>query len=243
VRAYSAPHYVRDWLQHGELDSALRWARGRRLEDGDGLDGLALARVIIAGNPPFGPRKASAGLPDLASLRRLLEHRLVASEQTGWVDRTIELLILQALAWQADRDPAKAAAALRRALSLAREGRYIRRFVREGRPILLLLKTMEGKNGILDPYIAKLLAVGPGPESLQSALDLEPMIEPLSGRELEVLQLMALGDSNAEISAKLVITLNTTKKHVTHIFEKLDVANRSKAVIRARELGLLAQGP
>ena len=57
---------------------------------------------------------------------------------------------------------------------------------------------------------------------------------------MEVLQLIALGDSNAEIAGKLVITLNTTKKHVTHIFEKLEVGNRSRAVLRARELGLVA---
>jgi LuxR family maltose regulon positive regulatory protein len=68
----------------------------------------------------------------------------------------------------------------------------------------------------------------------------EPLIEPLSLRELDVLRLMALGDSNAEISKKLVITLNTTKKHVTHIFGKLDVTDRSKAVNRARELRLVA---
>jgi ATP/maltotriose-dependent transcriptional regulator MalT len=68
---------------------------------------------------------------------------------------------------------------------------------------------------------------------------LEPLIEPLSIRELDVLRLMALGHSNAEIAQKLVITMNTTKKHVTHIFGKLDVNNRSKAVNRARELRLV----
>jgi ATP/maltotriose-dependent transcriptional regulator MalT len=67
----------------------------------------------------------------------------------------------------------------------------------------------------------------------------EPLIEPLSIRELDVLRLMALGNSNAEIAEKLVITMNTTKKHVTHIFGKLDATNRSTAVNRARELRLV----
>ena len=67
----------------------------------------------------------------------------------------------------------------------------------------------------------------------------EPLTEPLSIRELDVLRLMALGHSNTEIAQKLVITLNTTKKQVTHIFGKLDVNNRSKAVNRARELRLV----
>jgi LuxR family maltose regulon positive regulatory protein len=54
-----------------------------------------------------------------------------------------------------------------------------------------------------------------------------------------VLRLLAVGASNAEIAQKLVITLNTTKKHITHIFEKLAVTNRAEAVARARELGLV----
>ena len=67
----------------------------------------------------------------------------------------------------------------------------------------------------------------------------EPLIEPISIRELDVLRLMAMGDSNAEIARKLAISLNTTKKHVTHIFGKLAVTDRSKAVHRARELRLV----
>jgi LuxR family maltose regulon positive regulatory protein len=65
-------------------------------------------------------------------------------------------------------------------------------------------------------------------------------VEPLSPRELEVLQLLAAGASNAEIARQLVITLNTTKKHLTHIFGKLGVANRRDAVARGRLLGLVA---
>jgi LuxR family maltose regulon positive regulatory protein len=62
-------------------------------------------------------------------------------------------------------------------------------------------------------------------------------VEELSPREFEVLRLLALGDSNADIARKLVITLNTTKKHITHIFGKLGVANRAEAIARAKELG------
>jgi len=64
-------------------------------------------------------------------------------------------------------------------------------------------------------------------------------VEPLSARELEVLRLLVQGSSNAEIAQELVITLNTTKKHVTHIFEKLGVTKRSDAARRARELELV----
>jgi LuxR family maltose regulon positive regulatory protein len=235
----AAVHKVRSWLRQGALDSAVRWAQGRTLEDEPGVDSLALARVILACNPPVPPRRRTPGLPDLVSLRQYLERQILSAERAGWIDRLIEWQLLLALAWQADRDSLKAVSAVRQALSLAQAGRYIRRFAAEGKPVLLLLKSMEGKSGSLDPYIARLLAAGALEEGRPPAPALQPLIEPLSGREMEVLHLMALGDSNAEIAKKLVITLNTTKKHITHIFEKLDVANRSKAVIRARDLGLV----
>jgi LuxR family maltose regulon positive regulatory protein len=233
-------HRVRAWLRQGALEQAVRWAREQKLEDSPECEYLALARVILACHPPDGPRQRPGPLPDPASLRNFLECLLPSVEASGWTDRWIELRMLQALAWQADRDAEKAAACLRQALSAAKEGGYIRRFTAEGRLMLPLLKNLAGRNGGLNPYIDKLLAAGIAGDARPASPAPEPLIEPLSRRELEVLQLMALGDSNAEISKKLVITLNTTKKHVTHIFEKMEVPNRSKAVGRAREIGLVA---
>ena len=65
------------------------------------------------------------------------------------------------------------------------------------------------------------------------------MVEPMTGRELEVLRLLAAGTPNRAIAEQLVVTLDTVKSHVTHIFDKLGVTNRTQAVSRARELGLL----
>jgi LuxR family maltose regulon positive regulatory protein len=65
------------------------------------------------------------------------------------------------------------------------------------------------------------------------------LVEPLSPRELEVLRLLADGRSNQAIAAELVISLDTVKRHLSHLFSKLEVANRTQAVARARELGLL----
>jgi LuxR family transcriptional regulator, maltose regulon positive regulatory protein len=65
------------------------------------------------------------------------------------------------------------------------------------------------------------------------------LIEPLSARELEVLQLLAAGKPNREIAKELVVTPETAKKHISHIFDKLGVANRTEAVVRAHELGLM----
>ena len=64
-------------------------------------------------------------------------------------------------------------------------------------------------------------------------------VEPLTDRELEVLQLIARGDSNQEIARRLVVTLATVKTHVNHIFAKLDAESRVQVVARARALGLL----
>jgi LuxR family maltose regulon positive regulatory protein len=65
------------------------------------------------------------------------------------------------------------------------------------------------------------------------------LVEPLSQRELEVLQLIAQGFSNREISERLFLALSTVKGHNRNIFGKLQVQRRTEAVARARELGLL----
>ena len=65
------------------------------------------------------------------------------------------------------------------------------------------------------------------------------MVERLTARELEVLGLLAAGRSNQAIAAELVITLDTVKKHVTHVLGKLGATNRTEAVARARQLDLI----
>ena len=81
--------------------------------------------------------------------------------------------------------------------------------------------------------------------ALVSSPDHQPagLIEPLSGRELEVLQLIALGKTNQEIARQLIVSPGTVKAHTASIYRKLDVANRTEAVARARQLGILADPP
>jgi LuxR family maltose regulon positive regulatory protein len=64
-------------------------------------------------------------------------------------------------------------------------------------------------------------------------------VEPLSNRELQVLRLLAAGKSNQQIADELVVVVDTVKKHVSHILDKLEAANRTQAVARARAMGLL----
>jgi len=61
----------------------------------------------------------------------------------------------------------------------------------------------------------------------------------LTTREIEILRLIASGANNPEIATQLVISVHTVKSHVAHILDKLAVASRTEAAIRARELGLL----
>jgi LuxR family maltose regulon positive regulatory protein len=114
-----------------------------------------------------------------------------------------------------------------------------------------LLRKMRASRGRATDYVERLLeAFEHGEAPLEPASSQErqrtvpqpgpqPLIEPLSDRELEVLQLMATGASNQEIAEALVIAVNTVKRHARNIFDKLGVENRTQAVARARALGLL----
>jgi LuxR family maltose regulon positive regulatory protein len=159
--------------------------------------------------------------------------------------REIEVLILQALALQYQRDTDQALASLQRALALAEPEGYARIFVDEaspggeGAPIVSLLHRAAPRSG----YAGKILAVLEAQQRVAGERLAQPpassLIEPLTPREHEILHLVASGASNLEISRELFITVNTVKTHMTHIFGKLGVARRTQAASRARELGLI----
>ncbi len=96
---------------------------------------------------------------------------------------------------------------------------------------------------MMPDYAGKLLAAikaeGPECEDASDRPSAQLLIEPLSQRELEILNLIALGLSNREISARLFLALDTVKGHNRRIFDKLQVQRRTEAIARARELGLL----
>ena len=96
--------------------------------------------------------------------------------------------------------------------------------------------------GVTADYAARLLPAFPmaDQESALSAREQSLLLaKPLSERELEVLHLLARGASNQEIADELTITLSTARKHVSNIISKLGVKNRTQAVSRGRDLGLL----
>jgi LuxR family maltose regulon positive regulatory protein len=157
----------------------------------------------------------------------------------------IEILVLQALAYQAQGDIPAALLPLEQALMLAEPEGYIRVFLDEGSPMAQLLREA-AKRGIMPDYTGKLLTAfesqGQGSASA-SPITASPisqsLIEPLSLRELEVLRLFRTELSGPEIARELVIALSTVRTHTESIYRKLDVNNRRAAVKRAAELGLI----
>jgi len=234
-------------LAGGEVAAAARWVQQRGLGADDELDYpregeyMVLARVLLAQQEP----ERALGL-----LERL-HAQAMAQGRTGSL---IELRTLQALTLDATGDRAAALAALAEALTLACPEGHVRVFVDEGAPMASLLNRLAVAHrtgraslpGTVRPDdVDRLLqafqpgapragrhpkrdrAAGPGPAEL------------LSDRELQVLGLLAAGKSNPEIAEELVVVLDTVKKHVGHILDKLGAANRTQAVARARALGLL----
>jgi LuxR family maltose regulon positive regulatory protein len=158
------------------------------------------------------------------------------------------VMVLQAVALHAHGEKDQAVQLLGDTLALTEPGGFIRIFVDEGFPMAQLLSEAAAR-GIMPDYVAKLLAAfevlagrqaSPGKGKDKSYLSpAQPLIAPLSQRELEVLQLIAQGLSNREIGERLFLALSTVKGHSRIIYDKLQVQRRTEAVARARELGLL----
>jgi len=227
---------ARMWLAEGKLDAASQWVQERGLAADGGpkllheMQYRVLARILIA----------QGRLDETATLlQRLLE----IAETGGQTSRTIEILMLRALAFQAGDDTTRAMAALERALALAEPRGFVRVFVDEGPPMARLLCEAVAR-GIAPEYARRLLAAFPvaGPEQAGPSKTQAPkseLVEPLSERELEVLQLIAAGLTNREIATRLFLALNTVKAHTRNIYGKLNVHSRTQAVARSQDLGLL----
>jgi LuxR family maltose regulon positive regulatory protein len=238
---------ARLWVAQNKLEAASQWARERGLiVAGEAqpphvldyfslIETIVVARILIA-------RGQLDGATDL--LQRLLK----AAEAGNRTTRVIEILLLQALVSQARGDTSEAMSRLEQALGLAEPGGFIRIFVDEGPPVARLLHEAAAR-GIRRDYAGRLLALfedttkdqgrttEPTPSS--SATGHPSLIEPLSERELEVLQLIAEGLTNREIAARFFLSLNTVKTHTRNIYGKLNVHSRTHAVARSRALGLL----
>jgi LuxR family maltose regulon positive regulatory protein len=201
------------------------------------MERLTLARLHLAREQP------AEALAALAALR-------AAAEAEGRRWSMIEILALQALALQAQGDSAAALDDLARALALAEPEGYVRIFLDEGQPMRALLAEYSAQmterspaNTNLLAYAQRLLAAfaeeAAAPGLAQATAPAQPLSEPLSDRELEVLRLLHLGCSTPEVAQRLTIAVSTVRSHVKNIYGKLGAHRRLEALRRAAELGLL----
>ena len=247
---------VKLWLAQGDLVAANRWAASQeerpRPDDRFGFEHelarISRARVLIAQHKP-------------GEAIALLSHLEETARSAGRMGRVIEILLLKALALREKGDAGQALLALEECLALAAPEGYVRVFLDEGQPLQMLLAQWlpRASAGPLQDYATRLLshfaephlvaaaqpeaspAGEPSASHVVSPVEAsgQALIEPLTQRELEVLHLVALGRTNKEIARQLIVAPGTVKAHTSNIYRKLDVANRTEAVARARQLGFL----
>ncbi len=236
-------------LAHGDLAAAARWTKQRGLGADDEPsyphepEYLVLARVLLAQDRPD---------QALALLERL--HAQATAQ--GRLGSLIEIQALRALALAGGGDQAGAVAVLAEALTLACPQGYVRVFADEGAPMGALLGRLvaaqrteqPAARGVALDCLARLLRAFDATHAVAHAVAhagrgvaaaVPGLIEALTERELQVLGLLAAGRSNQRIAGELVVSLDTVKKHVGRVLDKLGAANRTEAVARARELGLI----
>jgi LuxR family maltose regulon positive regulatory protein len=214
-------------LDSGELPSALRWTEVAAFTPQDSpphwveYPYFTYTRVLLAQG-----RSGEA--------QTLLDNMEALAAQGGRQRKLITIYLLQALSLSAQGEKQEAVVRVERALEIAAPQDYRRAFLDEGQKISKLLTKARG---IAPTFVDELLlAFRPRVDSASQA---DGLIDPLTEREQEVLRLVAKGLSNREIAEALFVTLGTVKKHLNNIFSKLNVKNRTQAITRGRELGLL----
>jgi LuxR family maltose regulon positive regulatory protein len=208
---------IQTYLHQGNLAAAAQLAESVDLPISD-------ARIHLAQDEPI------AALAQLETVRQQVE-------TSDWVDLRLRVLVLQALAHQAAGESESAAQTLGEALSLAAPGGLLRPFLDEGMPMAALLREVV-KHGISAAFAQQVLNAFRETNDSQRQTT-QPLPDPLSTRELEVLKLLTTALTGPEIAHELMISLNTMRTHTKNIYSKLGVNSRRTAVRLAEQLNLL----
>ena len=236
---------VRWWLQQGRFTEALSWSQECGLSVNDQLsylheyEHLTLASVLIA------QYRRDVQEEVLAQTIELLNRLLAAAEAQERTGSIIKILVFLALANEAQGEITDAISSLQRAINLAEPEGYVRIFAEQGSPMVNLLQEAMNQ-GITSTYSHQLeIASVTWDKRHQNALMTastavsQPLLDPLSERELDVLRLLNTELSGPDIARELVVALSTVRTHTKRIYSKLNVSNRRTAVKRAKELNLL----
>jgi len=222
----------------GRLPQALAWAREHGLSTADDLtylrefEHVTLARLLLV--------RARGDRADhgIGEVLEFLARLLAAAEAGGRTGSVIDILVVQALAHHAAGDSTAALGSLVRATDLAEPEGYVRTLVDDGPPMTALLK-LAARQPNAPGFVRRLVAVAVGAQGQPPGE--QPLIEPLSARELEVLRLLESDLDGPDVARALSVSLPTVRTHTRNVYAKLGVNSRSAAVRRATELGLLSR--
>jgi LuxR family maltose regulon positive regulatory protein len=235
---------LRLWLAEGDLAAAVHWAQVSGLGIDDelsyirDLEHVNLARVLVAQGTvhPTGEH--------LDQALALLDRILAATQAAGWLSRTVEVLILRALAFSAGGETQAALDSLEEALTLAEPAGYVSTFLDEGPPLEKLLRQAVRRGlqavylqGLLEAFKRRKADDSQASESIPSGAEsASPLVEPLTRREEQVLRLLATDMSAPQIAEQLGVSVTTVRTHIQHIYEKLGAHSRHEATTKGKGL-------
>jgi LuxR family maltose regulon positive regulatory protein len=226
-------------LRQGQVAAATRW-----MEEVDDLPlanahALSLCipllirpKLLVAQDTAASRRRAAALLAPLAQLGKRTHNLRLQSE----------VLIVRALLHAAAGEQADALSAMEEAVHQVEPTGYVRIFADHGPRVATLLRQLSGR-GVESPFLTHILAASPPTAASAAATQRLALIEPLTTRELEILELLAQRRSNKEIAQELIISTETVRKHASNLYQKLHVRGRRQAVDQAIALGILTQSP
>jgi LuxR family maltose regulon positive regulatory protein len=214
---------------------------------------------LVATRFAFNELPVESGASDLvsdkavrAASRYLLQKspKLVVKALTGAIERSrhlnlahrlVELLLLRALAQKHDGDWSNALSDLSDALTIAAPRHYVRVFLDEGRELGAVLERLDPERlrGSEAAPLARRLQQAMLKSDTQSGRQSSPIREELTKREVSILKRLDSGLSNREIAEAIFVSEGTLKWHLHNVYSKLNVRNRSGAMVRARALGIL----
>ncbi len=221
-------------IKQNRLNKAHDWVQKQRLSISDDVtylsefDHLTLARLHIQEG-------------DFSGVSDMLGRMLIAAKAQNRKGSLLEILTTMSLINDAQGNTTQALNVIEQALTLAEPESYCRLFIECGEPMRKMLETLSiNQKHPLKRYVNNLLtAFSEVKNKTSPSFGASVLVEPLTDREIEILRLIAQGFSNEEISRQLYVVISTIKGHNLRIFDKLQVKNRTEAVAKAREIGLI----